>query len=97
VADCVGDRLRLPETMFPDVALGDLGLRDGSGLDIVRRVHASDGVASRIDVAVPLVVVSGRGGELDRLRGFDRRCDDYVCKASRSVSRARAERRMVGT
>jgi DNA-binding response OmpR family regulator len=80
VADCARDGLRLLETKFPDVALVDLGLPDGSGLDIVRRVRASDGVASRIDPAVPLVVVSGRGGELDRLRGFERGCDDYVCK-----------------
>jgi len=80
VADCARDGLRLLETKFPDVALVDLGLPDGSGLDIVRRVRASDGVASRIDPAVPLVVVSGRGGELDRLRGFDHGCDDYVCK-----------------
>jgi DNA-binding response OmpR family regulator len=80
VADCARDGLRLLETKFPDVALVDLGLPDGSGLDVVRRVRASDGVASRIDPAVPLVVVSGRGGELDRLRGFDRGCDDYVCK-----------------
>ena len=80
VAECARDGLRLLETKFPDVALVDLGLPDGSGLDIVRRVRASDGVASRIDPAVPLVVLSGRGGELDRLRGFDRGCDDYVCK-----------------
>jgi DNA-binding response OmpR family regulator len=80
VADCARDGLRLLETKFPDVALVDLGLPDGSGLDIVRRVRASDGVASRIDPAVPLVVLSGRAGELDRLRGFERGCDDYVCK-----------------
>ena len=80
VADCARDGLRLLETKFPDVALVDLGLPDGSGLEIVRRVRASDGVASRIDPAVPLVVLSGRAGELDRLRGFERGCDDYVCK-----------------
>ena len=85
VADCARDGLRLLETKFPDLALVDLGLPDGSGLDIVRRVRASDGVASRIDPAVPLVVVSGRAGELDRLRGFDRGCDDYVCKPIASV------------
>ena len=49
VADCARDGLRLLETKFPDLALVDLGLPDGSGLDIVRRVRASDGVASRID------------------------------------------------
>ena len=30
--------------------------------------------------ALPLLVLSGRGGELDRLRGFERGCDDYVVK-----------------
>ena len=92
VADCARDGLRLLETKFPDLALVDLGLPDGSGLDIVRRVRASDGVASRIDPAVPLVVLSGRAGELDRLRGFERGCDDYVCKPfSYPELRARVE------
>ena len=29
---------------------------------------------------MPVVVVSGRSGELDRVRGFERGADDYVCK-----------------
>ena len=72
--------LRLLETKFPDLALVDLGLPDALGLEIVEQVRATDGVASRIDPAVPLLVLSGRAGELDRLRGFERGCDDYVCK-----------------
>ena len=92
VADSAHEGLRLLETKFPDVALVDLGLPDGSGLDVVRRVRASDGVASRIDPAVPLVVISGRAGELDRLRGFERGCDDYLCKPfSYPELRARVE------
>src|SRR5512132_1846022 len=92
VADCAREGLRLLETKFPDVALVDLGLPDGSGLAIVRRVRASDGVASRIDPALPLMVLSGRAGELDRLRGFERGCDDYVCKPFSYVElRARLE------
>jgi DNA-binding response OmpR family regulator len=58
----------------------DLGLPDGSGLDVVGQVRASDGVASRIDPAIPIVVLTGRVDELDRLRGFARGCDDYVGK-----------------
>ncbi len=92
VADCVRDAVRLLETKFPDLALVDLGLPDASGLDLLRRVRASDGVASRIDPAVPLVVLSGRDGELDRVRGFQRGCDDYVCKPfSYPELRARVE------
>jgi DNA-binding response OmpR family regulator len=80
VAENVRDGVRLLETKFPDLAVIDLVLPDGSGLDIVRAVRASDGVASRIDPAVPMLVLSGRAGELDRLRGFERGCDDYLCK-----------------
>jgi DNA-binding response OmpR family regulator len=80
VAETVRDGLRLLETKFPDAAIVDLGLPDGSGLDLVRLARASDGVASRIDPAVPVLVLSGRDAELDRLRGFERGCDDYLCK-----------------
>src|SRR3712207_229631 len=78
VADCARDGLRLLETKFPDVALVDVGLPDGSGLDVLRRVREADGVASRIDPATPFVLITGRDGELDRVRGFERGADDYV-------------------
>ena len=73
VADSAADGLAHLETKFPDLALIDLGLPDRSGLDVIARVRASDGVASRIDPAVPIIVLTGRAGELDRLRGFERR------------------------
>ena len=79
-ADCARDGLRLLETKFPDLAVVDVGLPDGSGLDLVRRVREADGLASRIDPQTPLLVLSGRGAELDRVRGFDRGADDYVAK-----------------
>jgi DNA-binding response OmpR family regulator len=80
VADCARDGIRLLETKFPDLALIDVGLPDGSGLDLVRRVRDADGLASRVDPRTPLLVVSGRDSELDRIRGFERGADDYVCK-----------------
>jgi DNA-binding response OmpR family regulator len=80
VADCARDALRLLETKFPDVVLVDVGLPDGSGLDLVRRVRAADGLTSRLNPATPLLVVSGRAGELDRLRGFESGADDVVEK-----------------
>ncbi len=79
-ADCARDAWRLMETKFPDLALVDVGLPDGSGLDLVRRVREADGVASRVDPALPILVLSGRRAELDRIRGFERGCDDYVAK-----------------
>jgi ActR/RegA family two-component response regulator len=59
VADTVRDAVRLLEYKQPDLALIDLGLPDGSGLDLIARVRAADGVASRLDPGVPLVVLTG--------------------------------------
>ena len=80
VADNARDALRLLESKFPDLALIDLGLPDASGFEILRRVRQADGVATRIDPATPLVLLTGRDGELDRVRGFERGADDYICK-----------------
>lgn len=80
VADCAAIGLSLIERKFPDLALVDIGLPDGSGLDLLRRVRGADGIASRVNPDMPLIVVSGRTTELDRVRGFDRGADDYVCK-----------------
>jgi len=80
VADTVRDALRALEYKQPDLAIVDLGLPDGSGLELVRRVRAADGIASRLDPALPLLILSGRSGELDRVRGFERGADDFVGK-----------------
>jgi DNA-binding response OmpR family regulator len=80
VADSAAAGLRLLETKFPDLALVDLGLPDASGFELLRRVREADGVASRVDPATPLVLLTGRDGELDRVRGFERGADDYICK-----------------
>jgi DNA-binding response OmpR family regulator len=80
VADCVSDGLRLLERKFPDLAVIDLGLPDASGYELLRHVRSADGVSSRLDPQTPLMILSGRSSELDRVRGFDRGADDYVCK-----------------
>jgi DNA-binding response OmpR family regulator len=71
---------RLMETRFPDLAILDLGLPDRDGLELIRHVRQADRVATRLDPELPLLVLSGRAGELDRLRGFERGCDDYLVK-----------------
>jgi DNA-binding response OmpR family regulator len=80
VAESAAAGLRLLETKFPDLALVDIGLPDASGFELLRRVREADGVASRVDPATPLVLLTGRDGELDRVRGFERGADDYICK-----------------
>ncbi len=80
VADCAREGLRLLEHKFPDAAVVDVGLPDRSGLDLVRTVRESDGAVSRVDPNTPMLVLSGRADELDRLRGFERGADDFVAK-----------------
>ena len=58
----------------------DLGLEDGNGLTLLDRVRAADGLASRIDQDLPVIVLSGRAGDADRVRSFARGADDHVCK-----------------
>jgi DNA-binding response OmpR family regulator len=80
VAGSVREALKLIETRFPDVAVVDVGLPDASGLELLGAVRASDGIASRADPRLPVIMLSGRGHELDRLRGFERGADDYLVK-----------------
>lgn len=79
-AGAAGEALRAIEVRRPDLVLLDLMLGDGSGLDVLDRVRAADGVGSRVDPDLPVVVLSGRTAEVDRVRGFARGADDYVCK-----------------
>jgi DNA-binding response OmpR family regulator len=56
----------------PDVVLLDLGLPDMDGLEVCRRIRA------RSDV--PVIVVSAREEEFDRVVGLEMGADDYVVK-----------------
>jgi DNA-binding response OmpR family regulator len=76
LAPTMADGLRMLEFKQPDLVLVDLGLPDGSGLDLIARVRAADGIATRLDPATPLVVLTGRAEEIDRLRGFEKGADD---------------------
>jgi DNA-binding response OmpR family regulator len=96
VADCARDGLRLLEHKFPDLAIIDLGLPDVDGLEIVTRVREADGVATRLDPGTPLLVLSGRAGELDRVRGLERGADDYLIKPFSPLELVARLRRLLG-
>jgi DNA-binding response OmpR family regulator len=80
VSGTLREALCVLEYHHVDLAVIDLGLPDGSGLELLRRVREAGGTGSRIDERLPVVVLSARAGEIDRVRGFERGCDDFVPK-----------------
>jgi DNA-binding response OmpR family regulator len=101
-APSASDALRLCHYKQPDLMVLDLILPDAPGLDVLREIRGSDGATSRYDPHLPVVVVSGRSSEHDRVRGFDAGADDYLVKPFhypelaarvRAVLRRRAGRR----
>jgi DNA-binding response OmpR family regulator len=79
-APSAGDALRLCHYKHPDLLLLDLRLPDASGLDVLREIRASEGAIGLYDPALPVIVLSGRGTDADRVRGFAEGADDYVVK-----------------
>lgn len=59
-------------TRQPDVVILDLGLPDLDGLEVIRRLRGW--------TAVPILVLSARGQERDKIAALDRGADDYVAK-----------------
>jgi two-component system KDP operon response regulator KdpE len=59
-------------THNPDLVLLDLGLPDGDGIELTRRVRETSRVA--------IIVVSARGRESDKVDALDAGADDYLTK-----------------
>lgn len=64
--------LRDAATRKPDLLVLDLGLPDGDGLDVIRDVRNWS--------AVPIVVLSARSDEGDKIAALDAGADDYLTK-----------------
>ncbi|MEC7946171.1 MAG: response regulator, partial [Myxococcota bacterium] len=79
---------RAAELPRPDVVLLDLMLPDISGTEVCRRLKADPSTRS-----IPVIMVTARGEEIDRVVGFEVGADDYVVKPFSTrelVLRARA-------
>jgi two-component system KDP operon response regulator KdpE len=68
----IADGLRQATAEHPDAILLDLGLPDGDGLELVRRVREWS--------SVPVIVVSARGREEEKVAALDAGADDYLPK-----------------
>jgi DNA-binding response OmpR family regulator len=66
------------EAAAPVLAVLDLSLPGMGGLDIIRRVRADEARAGRWKL--PIIVLSGRDSETDRIVGLDLGADDYLVK-----------------
>lgn len=74
------EALRFCRYGTPDVLLLDIGLPDASGLDVIREIRGAEGPAAPFDPALPILALSGRGSDGDRVRGLREGADDYVVK-----------------
>jgi len=59
-----------------DLVVLDVMLPDIDGFEVCRRIRGARGPARR----VPVIMLSARGAELDRVRGLELGADDYVTK-----------------
>ncbi|HST69770.1 MAG TPA: response regulator transcription factor [Solirubrobacterales bacterium] len=82
-APSASDALRLCRYNHPDLLLLDLSLPDASGLDVLREIREADGIDSRFDPRLPVIVLTGRSGDTDKVRGLDAGADDYLTKPFR--------------
>ena len=85
IAHTVADGLAKGKASRPDLVLLDIGLPDGSGLDVCRELRMSS--------SVPIIILSARGEEADRVVGLELGADDYVVKpfsAREVIARIRA-------
>lgn len=56
----------------PDLVVLDLGLPDGNGLDLLRELRRTS--------SLPVIVLTARGEEIDRIVGLELGADDYMVK-----------------
>jgi two-component system response regulator RegX3 len=72
VAGTVADAIAAVGRVRPDLILLDLMLPDGSGYDVCREVRRTS--------QVPIIMLTARGEEADRVIGLELGADDYVVK-----------------
>ncbi len=91
MAGTVAEALELAGRLDPDLVLLDVMLPDGSGYDVCRELRRNS--------QVPIIMLTARGEETDRVVGLELGADDYVVKpfsARELAARVRAVLRRAG-
>ncbi len=79
-------------TRRPDLVIADLGLPDGDGVDFIRQLRTWSGV--------PIIVLSARSREQEKVAALDAGADDYISKpfgVAELLARMRANLRRTRT
>jgi two-component system KDP operon response regulator KdpE len=71
-AETAAEGLSQAATKNPDIILLDLGLPDMDGLDVIEKLREWS--------AIPVIVISAREQEGDKIKALDRGADDYLTK-----------------
>jgi two-component system, OmpR family, phosphate regulon response regulator PhoB len=70
-----GDGLRLARERKPALVLLDLMLPDQPGTEVCKQLKADSGTRG-----IPIIMLTAKGQEIDRVLGFELGADDYVVK-----------------
>lgn len=72
---CAGDFYKRIERVLPDLVMLDIMLPDRDGLDILKDLR------SRVDTRrLPIIMVTAKTTEIDKVKGLDQGADDYLTK-----------------
>jgi two-component system KDP operon response regulator KdpE len=91
-ASTAAEGIRQARAYTPDVVLLDLGLPDGDGSTVTRRIREYS--------SVPILVISARGHEQSKVKALDDGADDYLTKpfgAAELMARIRVALRKVAS
>ncbi|NLH01952.1 MAG: response regulator, partial [Clostridiales bacterium] len=71
-AECGANALMLAASHHPDILILDLGLPDMDGVDLIRKLREIS--------QIPIIVVSARGHDREKVEALDAGADDYLTK-----------------
>ena len=89
-AGAVTSARRLLMDASVDLIVLDRELPDGDGLELLRFVRESDQLVAPVDCDLPVIVIAGSASPRERIRGFERGCDDYLNRSELPYTELRA-------
>ena len=72
VSNCEQAKSAFNDTKF-DICLLDVGLPDGSGFELLKSLR-------ELSITIPVIFLTARNEEIDRIVGLEIGADDYICK-----------------